>query len=134
MEITLKWYFTANAAIQTSPLVYGNYVFFGSDDGRFYALDESNGDIIWIAKPDYTLNGIHNYVTKPIVSSPVAYEGNIYFGSTNGKMYSYDSWTYEQITEEEKDTEKDGFSVFIAIAFVLIILSLYALFLLNKKK
>ena len=49
-------------------------------------------------------------------------------------MYSYDSWTYEQIIEEEKVTEKDEFSVFIAIVFVLIILSLYALFLLNKKK
>ena len=133
LEITLKWYFTADSAIQTTPRIYGGYVFFGSDDGKLYALDQRNGDIIWVAKPDYTIDGIHSYVTKPIVSSPVAYEGNIYFGSTNGKIYSYDSWTYE-MTEEEKVTKKDEFPVFIAIVFVLIILSLYALFLLNKKK
>jgi len=101
----LKWMFTANAGIQSSPTVYGGFVFFGSDDGKLYALNASNGDLVWSSAPDYHIDGIYNYVTKPIVSSPKAYDGKIYVGSTNGKIYCFDAKTFEPpvtVVEEVK--------------------------------
>ena len=104
----LKWIFTTDAGISSSPIVYGGYVFFGSEDGNIYALNVSCGDIIWKMSPDYSIEGIHNYKTKPIVSSPVAYDGKIFIGSTNGNIYCYDAQTYENI-----ETVSEGIEISI---------------------
>ena len=44
----LLWNFTANGTIDySSPVVSDGLVYFGSDDGQFYALNASNGTKIW---------------------------------------------------------------------------------------
>jgi outer membrane protein assembly factor BamB len=101
----IKWTFTTNGGIQSSPTVYGGYVFFGSSDGKMYALDVSHGDLIWSIAPDYYINGIYNYKTKPIVSSPYVEDGKVFIGSTNGKIYCFDSQTDEQPEPAEKEIQ-----------------------------
>lgn len=96
---TLKWMFTTNGGIQSSPTVYGGFVFFGSSDGTFYALDEKDGTLEWSIAPDYHIEGIYNYKTKPIVSSPYVDDGKVFVGSTNGKIYCFDAKTFEQPSE-----------------------------------
>jgi len=119
----LKWMFTTNGGIQSSPTVYGGFVFFGSSDGKMYALDASNGDLVWSNAPDYHIQGIYNYVTKPIVSSPIAYDGKIYVGSTNGKIYCFDAQTFEPLvtTEEEIKIPVDTW-VFLIVPLLCVIL------------
>lgn len=133
----LKWMFTANAAIQSSPEVYGGSVFFGSDDGYIYAISATDGALIWKNAPDYYIDGIYNYVTRPIVSSPMAYDGRVYFGSTNGKIYCFDAKTFE--LPEEAISEKIQIPVmtwvFLIVPLLCIILAtaLY-LFCFRRKK
>ena len=93
---TLRWTFTTNGGIQSSPTVYGGFVFFGSSDGKMYALNASNGDLEWSMAPDYHIEGVHNYETKPIVSSPYVDDGKVFVGSTNGKIYCFDAQTFEK--------------------------------------
>jgi len=102
---TLKWMFTTKGGIQSSPTVYGGSVFFGSSDGKFYALDALNGDLKWSAAPDYYINGIYNYKTRPIVSSPYVDEGMVFVGSTNGKIYCFDAQTFEEPEPVEKEMQ-----------------------------
>ncbi len=84
-----KWTFKTDKYIDSSPAVdnAGN-VYFGSEDGKFYALDNL-GELLWT----YTTGG-------EIYSSPaVDNAGNVYFGSEDGKFYALDNlgellWAY----------------------------------------
>ena len=91
----IKWFFTAEAAIQSSPLIYGGLIFFGCDDGRVYVLNASTGKLIWTAQSSYAIDGVYNYVTTPFVSSPIAYNGKVFIGSIDGKLYAFDAQTVE---------------------------------------
>ncbi len=39
----MKWHYFLKSSVSTSPVVVGNTVFFGSDGGRFYAVNTSDG-------------------------------------------------------------------------------------------
>jgi len=52
-------------------------VYFGSSDGKFYALDAGTGKLRW----SFKTNGI-------IHSSPAAYHGKVYFGSWDTYLYA----------------------------------------------
>jgi outer membrane protein assembly factor BamB len=125
----LQWLYTANAAIHSNPTVYGDSVFFGCDDGSFYSLNAKDGQIKWTTAPDYKIEGIYNYVTKPIVSNPVVYDGKIFVGSTNGKFYSVNVKTYEPIKTENIEDKKPnlgkwGFIILLFIGVLLLIISI----------
>ena len=47
------WSFTTTDRIQSNPVVDGNMVFFGSNDGNFYAIDAGTGKQIWKKKTDH---------------------------------------------------------------------------------
>ena len=131
----ILWQYTTNAAIHSSPIVYGDCVFFGSDDGQLYSVDIISRKTHWVAKPDYSIQGIHSYVTKPIVSSPAASDGKIFFGSTNGNVYCYNAMTIQQIEKRDKNKEKDNSIFLVIILFLLLILGLfYFLKYKNSKK
>jgi len=89
----IKWFFTAEAAIQSSPLIYGGLIFFGCDG--VYVLNASTGKLIWTAQSSYAIDGVYNYVTTPFVSSPIAYNGKVFIGSIDGKLYAFDAQTVE---------------------------------------
>lgn len=120
---TLKWFFSTNGGIKSSPTVYGDFVFFGSSDGRFYAVNMGDGSLEWSIAPDYYIEGIYNYVTKPIDSSPVAYDGKVFVGSTNGKVYCFDAQTFEPpmvVVEVEVPVDTWFFMVFPLLCVVLV--------------
>jgi len=89
-------------------------VYFGSLDGKLYALDLSNGNIQWtfqtqasktnwnqvfdrnnhlrkdlFQNPDATAQKVYSTIHSlgSILSTPVLHEGKLYFGSMNGKIY-----------------------------------------------
>ncbi len=59
------------------PVILDNTIYFGSDDGNFYALDIESGYMRWV----FSTNG-------PINSVPAADEESVYFGSNDGTFYS----------------------------------------------
>jgi outer membrane protein assembly factor BamB len=128
---SLKWAFPTYAGIKSSPYTYGDLVFFGSSDGNFYALDEKDGTLTWSIAPDYHIEGIYNFKTKPIVSSPYVDDGKVFIGSTNGKIYCFNAQTYEELTPIKKEIEipiDTWLFLVFSLFFVILITSLYLFF------
>jgi outer membrane protein assembly factor BamB len=44
---TLRWKYPAGSLIKTSPVVFGNYVYFCSYDRYLYCVDVRDGRTIW---------------------------------------------------------------------------------------
>lgn len=87
----LSWQkFRTGGKINSSALMFGNNLFFGSNDGNFYNLDVTTGMQKWKFKTD-----------DAIVSSPAIYDNTVYFGSHDGYFYAVNassgrlSWKYE---------------------------------------
>ena len=61
------------------PVVMGDAIYFGSNDGNFYSLDVERGYMNWIFKTRAKVNSV-----------PYADEDRIYFGSNDGRVYAVD--------------------------------------------
>ena len=68
---------------KSSPVVYKDYVLFGTDCGFFFCIDRLSGKLNWF-KDTKTSN------PKGILSSPAVKDGIVYFGAYNGVLYAYD--------------------------------------------
>lgn len=135
---TIAWMFTAEAAIHSSPVAYGDCVFFGSDDGHIYAVNQSTGKTVWSFAPRFTVDGVINYVTTPVVSDPVLFNGTLYFGA-NGTIYALEAQTFEKPTPLQQKTTESFFPeiptswyLWSLILIIVVFVVLYAV--LRKKK
>jgi len=68
------------------PVVIGDTIYFGSDDGNFYALDVESGYMRWVFKSGAEINSI-----------PAADKDKIYFGCKDGKLYALSRKTGEEV-------------------------------------
>lgn len=80
--LALKWKLPLqlNGSEATSfnpPIVYDDTIYFGANDGNFYALDVKSGYMRWIFKTH-----------APINSVPYADDQTVYFGSNDGRVYA----------------------------------------------
>jgi len=83
---TLKWSFTTDAEIHSSPTVVDGTVYFGSRDFKLYAVDADTGEKRW----EFTAG-------TWIDSSPTVYDGIVYVGSNDGFLYAIDTDTGEEL-------------------------------------
>ena len=103
---TMKWKFATESAVSASPAVQEGTVFFGSYDGRFYAVDAVTGHLKWKfdTAGERRYAGTHLHGLQPasesmpdpwdvFLSSPVVWNGTVYFGSGDGGVYALDSAT-----------------------------------------
>ena len=79
--LALKWKLPLQVGRQATsfnpPIVYDSTIYFGADDGNFYALDAESGYMRWIFK-----------ARAPNNSVPYADEDAVYFGSNDGSVYA----------------------------------------------
>jgi outer membrane protein assembly factor BamB len=68
------------------PVVIGDTIYFGSDDGNFYALDVESGYMRWVFKSGAEINSI-----------PYADKDQVYFGSKDGKLYALSRETGQEM-------------------------------------
>ncbi|MFH2049606.1 MAG: PQQ-binding-like beta-propeller repeat protein [bacterium] len=86
-----QWKYHTDSEIISSPAYDEKNAYFGTIDGKIYALSKEDGSEAW--PPIQT--------GKTIFSSPYVYDGILYIGSSNGLLYavSADSgkvlWTYD---------------------------------------
>ncbi|NYZ79459.1 PQQ-binding-like beta-propeller repeat protein [Candidatus Micrarchaeota archaeon] len=73
----LKWVFSTDDYVISSPAVHNGVVFFGSADGYFYALNSTNGTPLW------TYGRVGRIQTSPAVSDEM-----VFFGSNDGYLYA----------------------------------------------
>jgi outer membrane protein assembly factor BamB len=74
------------AGSESSPIVYGDTVYFGDQSGTVHALSASTGHTIWT----YHASG-------PVKGGPAIVGGIVYFGDYDGKAYAVDARTGHQV-------------------------------------
>ena len=67
-------------SVDSSPVVCGDKIVVGSDDGRLYLLSLSKGKELWSYE-----------VGQPIESSPGVAEGRVVIGADDGYVYCFGS-------------------------------------------
>ncbi|MEI7425929.1 MAG: PQQ-binding-like beta-propeller repeat protein [Candidatus Moraniibacteriota bacterium] len=67
---------------KSTPCIDEDKIYFGSDSGIFWALNQSNGLVVWKFEIGY------NPGRKGIFSSPVIYGDLVYFGAYDGNVYA----------------------------------------------
>ena len=73
-----QWTFTAKSRIESSPVIVGKRVFFGTTRGVFIALDITTGEQVWEFE-----------TASSIVASPSVAGGKIYIGNEDGVLYCF---------------------------------------------
>jgi outer membrane protein assembly factor BamB len=86
---SLIWSYDTRDIVESTPVVYDNKVYVGSENGRLYCLDAYSGLEIW------------NYKTgNEVDSTPTIFDDAVYFGSSDMKLYALDAnsgdehWNY----------------------------------------
>ncbi len=100
------WKRTTGGPVPSTPAVANGVVYAPSYDGKFYALDAQTGAIRWKFATEgerrFEAKGIHGLEPKNqtivdqydvFLSSPVAVDGSVYFGSGDGNLYALDAVT-----------------------------------------
>jgi outer membrane protein assembly factor BamB len=83
------------------PVVMGNTIYFGSDDGNFYALDVESGYMRWVFKSGAEINSI-----------PYVDNRQVYFGSKDGKVYALsrqngsEIWNFQTESQVNSQVER----------------------------
>ena len=72
---------------KSAPVIDEEKIYFGSDNGYFWALIQKNGETAWKYKVGLHVHG------KSIFSSPAIHNGIVYFGSYDGNVYALDTQT-----------------------------------------
>ena len=100
----LRWRQRDSSGIQSSPLVVGGRVIYGTDSGEVVARSDSSGKQLWRAQLD-----------APVKASPSLHGGVVYVGDYRGTMYALDESSGE--VRWKLDTGSGGFYSSPAIAF-----------------
>jgi outer membrane protein assembly factor BamB len=64
--------------IETSPIISGNTVLFGTSDGNFYAVNATNGALLW-----------KHSTGAPIFSTPAISGNTVIFTDYGGNVYAF---------------------------------------------
>ena len=99
-----KWKFNAKSRIPSTAAVANGIVYFGAYDGNFYALDAASGLLKWkfATEGEHRFAANHLHGSQPVkevmpdpfdcyLSSPVVWNGAVYFGSGDGNVYAVDA-------------------------------------------
>lgn len=78
---TLMWKTQLGSGIFSSPLIYDDRIYVGTDENDFYALDLATGNVVW----KLTYNTTQG--------SPAGDRGKVFIGMQNGKVYALDAAT-----------------------------------------
>jgi len=84
-----KWNITTGGAVGSSPVISGDKLYIGSNDGKIYAVNASNGWPVWNVT-----------IGTNIESTPAVADGIVYIGSWDKNVYALDAtsggsvWTY----------------------------------------
>jgi outer membrane protein assembly factor BamB len=97
----VRWRFPTGDRVISSPAFKEGVVYFGSDDGRIYAVTAATGRQVWM-----TATG------GPVRSTPAVADGVVYATSYDGRLYALDAatgarrWTFR--TDGERAFEAKG--------------------------
>jgi outer membrane protein assembly factor BamB len=99
-----RWMRRTGGPVASTPALADGRVYAVSYDGRLYALDERSGEVIWTftsgGERRFEARGLHGMQPRAqtfadmydvFLSSPLAVDGTVYFGSGDGHLYAVDA-------------------------------------------
>lgn len=86
LKLKKKWSFKAGAEVYSSPVFFNGRVYFGSLDGKMYALNE-NGKLAWTYDTHSTIS------SSPLITKDEV----LVFGAKNAKLYALNAKLGERI-------------------------------------
>jgi outer membrane protein assembly factor BamB len=91
----VNWTIRTGGRIRAQPTVIGEHVYFSSDDGNLYKLEQRTGAIAWKARIDQGSAprldlGDEKFRWDRYGSSVIADDRRLYIGSRDGNMYALD--------------------------------------------
>lgn len=72
---------------KSGPVLTGEYLYIGSDDGKFHCIRSSDGSLIWTCRVPFGSAG------KYIFSTPAVYGDYVIFGAYDGNLYCLNRFT-----------------------------------------
>ncbi len=85
-EARIAWKFKADGAVSTTAALAGANVYFGSNGGVLYALNESDGSLIWQTRITAVEPKARKQFTVPLLK-----DGRMYVGGANKHVYCLDA-------------------------------------------
>ena len=86
----MAWEFKCDDKIQSSPVIHGDTIFFGSNDDKIYAVNINDGSLKWKVETG-----------DNVKSSPAVVNDTVYVGSEDNVVYALnvengnEEWTYD---------------------------------------
>lgn len=93
MPFKPDWYFKSEkpnyfyVVPKSAPVIDDRRLYFGSDSGNFWAVNQADGTVDWTHKVGFHAKG------KYIFSSPAIFKDIVYFGAYDGNFYALDKET-----------------------------------------
>lgn len=81
MDDMIAWRYNISSPIRSSPVVVGDRLFVGADDGKMYCFDKHNGSLLWTYQTG-------KVVTQGIIDAATASYGKVFFGAKDHKLYA----------------------------------------------
>jgi len=91
-----RWTFQTAGAVHGTPAVVNGVVYAGDANGNFYALQASNGKVIWKREGANKLTPSTNYAfsqDQAITASPLVTQGVVVIGDIQGNLYGVNANT-----------------------------------------
>src|SRR5436309_1520797 len=79
---TIAWKFNADAAVRSTPVADEKNIYFGTETGDFFCVDQTTGKTVWKFTSAY-----------PIHTSPALQNGNVFFSDTKQTLYALSATT-----------------------------------------
>jgi outer membrane protein assembly factor BamB len=92
------WEFKANGAINEKPVVLGDNIMFGANDGVFYCLNKNTGDLKW----KYQVEHVESRSFRHF-SAAFAANGKVAVGAADKNFYVFDVETGTLLLKKEAD-------------------------------
>ena len=91
----VQWKFKTNDRVYSSPIIDGNFIYFGSGDHNLYAVNKNTGKEVW------------RFNTKGAVhSSPFIRKNLVYFASADGFLYAVNKKSGKEVWKFKSNGEK----------------------------
>jgi polyvinyl alcohol dehydrogenase (cytochrome) len=97
-RLKTKWIFETEGDVSSQPIVVNGVVYFGSWDGKEYAVDAKTGKKIW---------EFEDNPSNSSRSSAAYAEGVLYYVDISGRLYALDAKTGKALWKTKLDEHKD---------------------------
>ncbi len=92
----VAWAFKADGPVNTEVAIVNGKIYFGSNGGVLYALNESDGAVVWETRVPLVEKGARKQFTVPVLV-----DGKLYVGSANKHLYCLDEQSGDVLWKTE---------------------------------